>query len=510
MVLIEEALTEKSIIEKETESTPRFRFAPSPTGGLHIGTARTALFNWLAARSMNGRLILRIEDTDIKRSDRKYEASIVEDLKWLGIDWDEFYRQSERLEIYQKYAEKLLREGKAYRCFCSPQRLENLRNKLLSEGRMPIYDNRCRNLEEGEICRKLKGEENFTIRFKVEDGDITFNDLVRGGIKFSSEVIGDFIIIKSDGTPSYNFAVVVDDSEMKITHVLRGEDHITNTARQILLFDSLGCKIPNYAHISMILGKDGSKLSKRHGATTIAQFREMGYLREAVVNYLSILSWSPKDEEEIFDIKDIVGRFRISDISKSPAVFDVDKLNWMNGIYIRKKPTTELADLCTPYLIKSKIIKEQDLKNEKIRSKIIKSVDAFKDNLVVLSEFPEHVKVFFAYEVDSYSEEATEILRLETSSVVLGVLLQKLEYMVNFFSEKEDVDLNEEESRKIINLVATELKKDKIKGRELYMPIRVALTGRTHGPELPKVLSILGLKDSIKRVKQAIKYIESK
>ena len=495
--------------EKKVEMVPKFRFAPSPSGGLHIGTARTALFNWLAARGMNGRLILRIEDTDIKRSDRRYEASIIDDLKWLGISWDEFYRQSERIEIYQKYANRLLNEGKAYMCFCSPERLENLREKLQSEGKMSMYDNKCRNLTEEEIEKNLREGKKFTIRFKVEERKIAFNDLIRGYIEFSSEVIGDFIIIKSNGMPSYNFAVVIDDSEMEITHVLRGEDHITNTARQILLFESIGYKIPFFAHLSMILGKDGSKLSKRHGATTIGQFKEMGYLSEAVSNYLSILSWSPKDEEEIFRLADIVSKFRISDISKSPAIFDLGKLNWMNGIYIRKKTIEELTGLCIPFLIKKKVVEKNELKNKKVILKIRKCVDTFKNKLKVISEFPDYVKNLFKDKVESYSDEAVEILKLETSLRVLKFFLKELEFKLKSCSNEEEIDLNEEESRKIINIVGEELRKYKIKGRFLYMPIRASLTGKTHGPELPKIISILGPKSCMQRVNQTLEYLKN-
>lgn len=488
---------------------PRFRFAPSPTGGLHIGTARTALFNWLAARNMNGKLILRIEDTDIKRSDRKYEQSIINDLRWLGIDWDEFYRQSERINIYKEYAERLLDQGRAYRCFCSVVRLENLKKKLISEGKMLRYDNRCRDLSREKINKNLKEGKNFTIRFKIGKGDIKFKDLIRGEIKFSLEVIGDFIIIKSDGTPSYNFAVVIDDIEMKITYILRGEDHITNTARQILLFNSLGHRIPNYAHISMILGKDGSKLSKRHGATTISEFRKMGYLREAIINYLCILSWCPKDSGEIFDIYDAVKKFAISDISKSPAIFDIDKLNWINGIYIRKKPLDELVKLCIPLLVASNIIEEQQLENDKINLKIKRCVDAFKDKLKVLGEFPDYIKLYFSDKIDGYTDEAIKLLKLKTSYVVLEYFLQKLNNKLSSFKKGIDTDLNEEKSKDIINSVSDYFKKDKIEAKFLYMPLRVSLTGLTYGPELPKVITIFGIEDCIKRVKQTLKYIKS-
>ncbi|HEY4695528.1 MAG TPA: glutamate--tRNA ligase [Candidatus Hydromicrobium sp.] len=489
---------------------PRFRFAPSPTGGLHIGTARTALLNWLAARSMEGKLILRIEDTDVKRSSVTCEKSIIEDLKWLGFDWDEFYRQSERIKIYQKSASQLLDENKTYRCFCTPERLENLKKSQYAAGRMSKYDRRCRELDSVEIEKKLKEGVPFAIRFKVEDErEITFRDLIRGEISFSSGVIGDFIIIKSDGTPSYNFAVVVDDGDMKITHVLRGEDHITNTARQILLFESLGLGLPSFAHFSMILGRDGSKLSKREGATTISQFRKDGYLAEALVNYLSILSWAPGEGQEIFSAGDILDKFKISYISRSPAIFDVDKLNWINGIYIRRKTAKELEELCTPYLISEKIIDQKDTENEKIISKILKGVNAFKDNLKVLGDFSVYMKDFFEEKIAGYSTEADEVLKLDTSKAVLKAFLKVLTSEWKSFDNNPDIDFNEEQGKKLIDKIGENLKTLKIKGKFLYMPIRASITGKTHGPELPKVISILGLKNCIQRVNQTLEYIKN-
>ena len=490
--------------------TPRFRFAPSPTGGLHIGTARTALFNWLAARSMKGKFILRIEDTDIKRSSSVYEQSIINDLKWLGLDWDEFYRQSERIRVYRDFADRMLNQNRAYRCFCTPERLEKLKKDQYAAGRMSKYDNRCRGLSGSEIEKNLKEGKKFAIRFKVESGrEIAFNDLIRGNITFKSDVIGDFIIIKSDGTPSYNFAVVVDDGDMKITHVLRGEDHITNTARQILLFENLGLKLPFFAHLSMILGGDGSKLSKRHGATTVSQFREEGYLAEAMSNYLSILSWSPGDEEEIFSIRDIPYKFKISGISKSPAVFDMDKLKWINGIYIRRKTSGELAVLCAPYLIKNKIINTEDMENKKVAMRVLKGAEAFRDNLKVLSDFSFYMKDFFSEIITDYSREAIEILKLDTSRAVIANFHKGLESKWKSFDNSADMDFNEEQSKELIGFTGENLKEQKIKGRFLYMPIRVSLTGKTHGPELPKVISMLGLENCIKRVKQTLEYIKS-
>ncbi|MEA2015935.1 MAG: glutamate--tRNA ligase [Actinomycetota bacterium] len=488
---------------------PRFRFAPSPTGGLHIGTARTALFNWLAARGMNGKFILRIEDTDVKRSNREHEKSIVNDLKWLGLGWDEFYRQSERIKKYQEFAGRLLKEKKAYRCFCSPARLEKLRASQYASGKISKYDNRCRSLGEDEIKKNLSEGKRFTIRFKVDDdNEIIFNDLARGKIRFKSDVIGDFIIIKSDGTPSYNFAVVVDDGDMKITHVIRGEDHLTNTARQVLLFKSLGFNLPYFAHLSMILGEDGSKLSKRHGATTITQFREGGYLAEALANYLSMLSWSPGEGREVFGINDVGGRFKISDISKSPAVFDINKLKWFNGIHMRRKTAGELVELCLPFLIREKVISKRDIKNKAVMDKIYRGVKSFKDNLKVLSDFPGYIKDYLTEKITKYSGEAVEILRVGTSKIVIENFLEELENEGKTFDNIKDMDLNEEKSKNLINGIKEKSKGLKIKGKYLYMPIRVSVTGKTHGPELPGVISMLGAETCIQRARQTLEYIK--
>ena len=489
---------------------PRFRFAPSPTGGLHIGTARTALFNMLAAKSMGGELILRIEDTDISRSRDEYEKSIISDLGWLSIKWDEFYRQRDRLDIYEKSAKKLLLEGRAYRCFCAPERLEELKKKQYKEGKASVYDGCCRNLKPGEIEQKIKSGEKYAIRFIVERArDISFQDLIRGEITFKSDNIGDFIIIKSDGTPSYNFAVVVDDADMKITHILRGEDHLTNTARQILLFESLGITVPEFAHLSMIMGKDGSKLSKRHGSTTITEFRKDGYLPGAMSNYLSLLSWAPRDGQEIFSIEEVTDRFKIADISKSPAIFDTDKLNWLNGIYIRKTDIQKLAGMLIPYIVSEGILDDEELKDDRTLVKLKKSTAAFRDNIKTLKEFPGYVRSLFADRIESHSPEAREILILDTSTEVLKELKLKLELACGTLDADRIADTSEEQGKQLINSIAEILKPKKIKDKFLYMPIRAALTGQVHGPELPKVISILGIKNCIQRLEQTLKYLDN-
>src|SRR5450830_423169 len=370
---------------------------------------------------MGGDLILRIEDTDVKRSTKEFEESIIRDLKWLGLDWDEFYRQSDRMDFYRKEAQRLLKEDKAYKCFCTSERLESLKETLISDGKPIGYDNKCRDLSEEEIKTNLASGMEHTVRYMVKPGEIRFSDLIRGEIKFSSDVISDFVLIKSDGTPSYNFAVVVDDNDMGITHVLRGEDHITNTARQIMLFESLGYEIPYFSHLSMILGKDGAKLSKRHGATTITQYKEDGYLKEAMANYLSLLSWAPRDNEEIFTLNEIFDKFKISDITKNPAIFDVDKLNWLNGNYIRKKTNEELLDLLIPFMIKEKVIEAKGISDQKIKSKILKCVEAFKEKIKTLKEFVAEARDLLTGKISCYEDEALEILRLDTSNKVINV-----------------------------------------------------------------------------------------
>ena len=483
---------------------PRFRFAPSPTGGLHIGTARTALFNWISAKSMGGDLILRIEDTDVKRSTKEFEESIIADLKWLGLQWDEFYRQSDRIDLYRNEAQRLLNEGKAYMCFCSPERLESLKEKLISDGKPIGYDNKCRSLSSEEIETNLAAGTEHTIRYKVNPGDIRFSDLIRGEIKFSSDVISDFVLIKSDGTPSYNFAVVVDDNDMGITHVLRGEDHITNTARQIMLFESLGYEIPHFSHLSMILGKDGAKLSKRHGATTITQYKEDGYLKEAMANYLSLLSWAPRDNEEIFALGEILDKFKISDITKNPAIFDEDKLSWLNGNYIRKKTNEELMDLLMPFMLKEKIIEADKTCDKKVKEKIFKCVEAFREKIKTLKEFITEAGDLFANKILCYEGEAMEMLEPDTAKKVIKVFLGFLEKSDTSAESMQDEDfISEEKAKMIINETGAILKNESIKGKFLYMPIRASLTGKVHGPDLPKIISILGKKECIDRITQS-------
>ena len=337
----------------------RLRFAPSPTGQLHVGNARTALFNWLLARGAGGQFVLRIEDTDAERSTTESEAAILDDLRWLGLAWDEGpeaggahgpYRQSERLGLYRRHGEELLARDRAYYCFCPPAQLEADRQQSLAEGRPPKYVGRCRGLAVEDARRRMAAGEGAALRFRVGEGpEVAFDDAVRGRVTFAREVIGDPVILRSDGVPAYNFAVVVDDALMEITHVIRGEDHVSNTPRQVLIYEALGWAPPVFAHLALVLGPDHSPLSKRHGATSVREFRERGYLPEALVNYLALLGWSPGGTDEVLPVEELARRFRIEDVGKSAGVFDPEKLAWVNRHYLKHVRDPTLVRLAWPY-----------------------------------------------------------------------------------------------------------------------------------------------------------------
>nr|MBP9015837.1 glutamate--tRNA ligase [Candidatus Atribacteria bacterium] len=332
----------------------RTRFAPSPTGFLHLGGARTALFNWALARKEGGKFILRIEDTDVARSTEEAVEVILDSLRWLGLYWDEGpYFQSKRLEIYRQYALLLLERGLAYECFCTPEELEERRQKTMAQGENWRYDRKCWNLKEEEKEELKKEGRKSVLRFYIPPGETTFVDMLRGEVHFQNEELDDFVIMKSDGMPTYNFACVVDDALMKISHVIRGDDHISNTPRQVLLYRAFGFPLPQFAHIPMILGKDKTRLSKRHGSPSVTYYRDQGYLPEALFNYLARLSWaSGEEEKEIFSREEIVERFSIENVTKHAAVFDLDKLNWMNSVYIRQADNKYLCSILEEILVR--------------------------------------------------------------------------------------------------------------------------------------------------------------
>ncbi len=392
----------------------RVRFAPSPTGPLHIGGARSALFNWLFARRHGGTFIVRIEDTDLERSSRPSEENILSSLRWLGLDWDEGigaggphgpYRQSERLGLYGGYARQLLEAGRAYYCYCSGEELAAEREELLARGELPRYLGRCRSLGAADRTRLEAGGRRPVIRFKVPPEDtVVIRDLVRGEVSFECSGIGDFIIVKSDGIPTYNFAVVVDDRCMQISHVIRAEEHLSNTPRQVLIYRAFDWPVPEFAHISLIMGKDRSKMSKRHGATSIEQYMEMGYLPEALLNFLALLGWSPGGDEEVLSLDLMREQFSLDRVAKNPAVFDLDKLNWINGYYIRQASLDRITDLAVPYLRQGGYLKGKATPEQYQWLKSV--VSTVRNYLVNMSEIDLYAEIFFADEVHPVDEEA--------------------------------------------------------------------------------------------------------
>lgn len=472
----------------------RVRFAPSPTGYVHVGNARTALFNWLFARHSGGVLVLRIEDTDIERSKEEYEAQLIEDLRWLELDWDEGpdkggpfapYRQSERKAIYARYAEQLIEQGKAYYCFCSAEQLEAERQEALKQGRQPRYSGRCRKLAPEEVARRRAAGEAGAIRLKIVDSVFAWNDLVHGATSFSSEVIGDPILVRSDGHPAYNYAVVIDDHLMEITHVIRGDDHISNTPRQLAVYRALGWEPPQFAHLSTILGKDGTRLSKRHGATSLANFRDMGILPEALQNFLLLLGWSASDgKTEILSRDEMIAQFSLERVNKSPAVFDQVKLNWLNADYVYRLPDKEkleyFRELVTQplfdkgYLKQSELTVAQDFIDYVLVRIVAESKRADPKELTAL------FSIIFDYDASTIvsGEETQHVAELEGARNVLQVFIPKV------LAEPE---LSYARFREVAKLVQKETGK---KGKDLFHPIRVALTGAVSGPELEKLIPI--------------------
>jgi len=482
-------------------SSVRVRFAPSPTGPFHIGGARSALFNWLYARHHGGKFIVRIEDTDKERSTIESENNILDALRWLGLDWDEGiavggddgpYRQGERLDIYGSYINQLLDSGHAYLCYCSEEELAQEREALLQKGQMPRYMGRCRNLTPEDRAR-LEGEgRKPVIRFLVpEDQVIMVNDLVRGEVSFDCAGIGDFIIIKSDGLPTYNFAVVIDDYLMSVSHVIRAEEHLPNTPRQVLIYQALGWESPEFAHVSLILGSDRSKMSKRHGATSVEQYREKGYLPEALDNFLALLGWSPGGEEEVFTVEELVQKFSLDRVAKSPAVFDLDKLNWLNGHYIRQAPIERITELALPYLEKAGYITTPLTPEKKTWLTLV--VDAVREYLTCLSEITQHVDCFFQEQVTATAQAAQDILEEEQVPDVLRALQAKI--------TESETELAAPEAKKMLKTIS---KETGYKGKQVFMPVRVALTGSTQGPDLDKVMAILGREKVAGRLARAL------
>jgi nondiscriminating glutamyl-tRNA synthetase len=465
--------------------TTRVRFAPSPTGMLHVGNARTALYNWLFARHTGGDFVLRIEDTDVERSEVRYEAQLIEDLHWLGLDWSEGpqiggpyapYRQSERMEIYQQHTNQLLAEGKAYRCFCTAEELEQERQLAITEHRTQMYSGKCRALPAGEAEARVAAGETFAVRLAVPDEPLRFHDIVRGDVEFSSETVTDFILVRSSGVPVYNYVVTIDDALMKITHVIRGDDHISNTPRQVAIYRAFGWRLPEFAHLSTILGSDRERLSKRHGATSVASFREMGILPEALANYLALLGWGAEGgTRETFTREELIAEFKLERVTPSPAVFDWDKLHWLNRHLIKQTPLPELSRLSWPYFAALQWLPPRP--NSGIESWFDRVLELFLPAVDQLQQLPEKAAVLWS--LAPITQEDAALLASETAERVVraftaGVMGDAGPFTAQRFKE-------------LMNEVKAETG---VKGKDLFHPVRIILTGTHSGPEFDKLIPL--------------------
>ncbi len=463
-------------------SEVRTRFAPSPTGDLHIGGARTALFNWLFARHSGGKFILRIEDTDVARSTQASTQGILDAMRWLGMDWDEGpYYQSERISLYQEASEKLLREGKAYRCYCTPEELEAKREAALKAGRKPKYDRTC-------LGRKnLPPNRPFTIRFlSPDEGKTVVEDLIQGRVEFDNTELDDLILMRSDGLPTYNFSVVVDDGTMDITHVIRGNDHLNNTPRQIQIYQALNYPLPKFGHVSMILGPDKKKLSKRHGAPSVMEYKKMGYLPQAVVNYLVRLGWSYGDQEE-FTLEELIEKFSLEAIGRSPAAINPSKLDWLNSEYIKKTELDELVRMVRPFMeAKGYLITDHEF--------LKKVVLSLRERVKTLVEMAEQSAFYFSNEI-TYEEKASNKFLNSEALPLFEQVLQSL--------SRESV-LDRASSHRLIHQLSEERGEPLVK---IAQPLRVALTGKMASPPLDEVMEILGKEKVVQRIQSAIDHI---
>jgi glutamyl-tRNA synthetase/nondiscriminating glutamyl-tRNA synthetase len=475
-------------------SKVRVRFAPSPTGHVHVGNARTALFNWLFARQQGGTMILRIEDTDVERSQAHYETQLMEDLKWLGLDWDEGpdkggpfppYRQSDKTNEYREIAEKLVADGKAYDCFCTQEELEAQRELALKEHRQPIYPGTCRNLDPAEALKRKSAGAPCAIRLKIPERPIRFHDIVRGAVEFSNEVVSDPIIVRSTGIPVYNYVVVIDDADMQITHVIRGDDHLSNTPKQVAVYEALGYPVPEFAHLSTILGPDRERLSKRHGATSVANFRDMGVLPEALMNYMALLGWAPSGgDREIFRPAELVKEFDLHRVTPSPAVFDFEKLYWLNRHYIKEAMAdpaakTQLVQATAEFLRKAGYLGETE---DKATAWVSRVLDLFGPAVNKLDELPEKASLLFKFDPGAAiaAPDNAEVMGGTNTPKVLDAFAAKI--------TSEAGSLTAERFKAIINEVKTETG---VKGKDLFHPIRIALTGSHSGPEFDKLVPLM-------------------
>jgi len=481
----------------------RVRFAPSPTGFVHIGSLRTALYNFLYAKKMQGKYVLRVEDTDRTRLVEGALEGMLRAMDWASVNHDEGvvlengkvaqigefgpYIQSERLEIYSSYINTLLDKGDAYHCFCTKERLERVREEQKQAGLDPKYDGHCRELSLEELQDKLDRGENHVIRMKLpENKNISFDDVVRGKVSIHTSDMDDQVLIKADGFPTYHFAVVVDDHLMNITHVIRGEEWLTSTPKHVLLYKMFGWEAPTFVHLPNILNSERKKLSKRQGDVAVEDFKNKGYLPEALVNYIALVGWSPEDNKEIFSMDELIEAFSLERVSKSGGVFDTAKLNWVNSHYIKETDTDRLIDIATPFIIKEELMSKEEI--ESSREWLKMAMDTVKDILDYLAQFPSEIKMFFSDKVDYVEEEAKEFMKLEHMKELAEALKSKIATI-----DKITPDF--------VSAMFKEIQKENgIKGKNLFMGTRVIITGQNHGPDIPMVLTLLGKEKILSRI----------
>lgn len=475
---------------------PRVRFAPSPTGFLHVGNARTALYNWLFARHTGGAFLLRIEDTDLDRSEARHETQLMEDLLWLGIDWDEGpgiegphapYRQSERLGIYREHTDRLLAEGKAYRCFCTAEQLEEERRAAAAAHQQQVYSGRCRSIGDAESAARAASGEPFAVRLRIPDHPLRFHDLVRGTVEFPNETVSDPILVRSSGMPVYNYVVTLDDALMEITHVIRGDDHISNTPKQVAIYEAFDWKPPEFAHISTILGADRERLSKRHGATSVASFREMGILPEALVNYLALLGWGPEGgTREIFSVEELVQEFRLERVTASPAIFDWEKLHWLNRHYLKAADPERIAELAWSHFAAAGLLLPRNgaahVTTAAVEAWFGKLLALFLPAVSQLDELPGQTGFIFRFNPSAARshEENAPILAADSAQRVLAAFAARVAAQPGPVTPEQ------------FKIWMDEIKSETgAKGKELFHPVRIALTGSHSGREFDKLIPIL-------------------
>ncbi len=476
----------------------RVRYAPSPTGHIHVGNARTAIFNYLFARHEQGTFIMRLDDTDLERSTDENISSMLDDIRWLGLQWDEGflkggdvgpYRETERRPLYDKYIQQLLDEDKAYRCFCTKEELEEERKKAEAEHRIYRYPGTCAHLSKEQIQHNLAEGKPYVVRLRIPQEDVTIHDLIRGEVQFKAEEFDDFIIARQNGIPIYNFATVIDDALMHITHIIRAEEHLSNTPRQIFIYRALGFQVPEFAHVSLILAPDHSKLSKRHGAVSVGEYRMQGYLPEALVNYLILLGWSPKDDREFFTMDELIKEFTLDGVGKSGAVFDKKKLTWMNHMYLSKKPAADILailqrDFSTQYHESFDGIPE---------SRILAAFDLTKGNAQTLPDLFRLTRNIVQSDVVVMDDKSRTVGSSPEAKQVLQYILDHFDD-IPFGKGEEAMSSWVEDLRNQIPLIP----------RKLYTPIRVALFGAKDGPEIVKLFMTFDAETVHDRLRKAL------